>query len=53
MANLDMSSRYNHFAIDKAEELHRRSIAQVLQAVSGGGGPAPAKPQQVSTAPAQ
>jgi len=55
ISNVDESGAYNHFVIDKAETLHRKAIAAVLQAVGGGGHHikrAP-KPAQVSAAGAQ
>jgi pimeloyl-ACP methyl ester carboxylesterase len=56
ISNVDESGTYNHFVIDKAEALHRKAIAAVLQAVGGGGhhikrSPKPA--QQVSAAGAR
>jgi len=55
ISNVDESGAYNHFVIDKAEALHRKAIAAVLQAVGGGSRhiKRPAKPAQVSAASAQ
>ena len=55
LSNLNESGQYNHFVIDKADGLHRKAIAAVLQAVGGGAHRVkrPAKPDQVSAAPAQ
>lgn len=36
ISNVDESGAYNHFVIDKADALHRKAIAAVLQAVGGG-----------------
>ncbi|YBW39604.1 hypothetical protein ACMYR2_2124 [Nitrobacter sp. TKz-YC01] len=55
LSNLDESGKHGHFEIDKADELHRKAIAAVLQAV-GRGAPRvkrPARHDQISEAPAQ
>ncbi|GAB1716116.1 MAG: hypothetical protein NTAFB05_11580 [Nitrobacter sp.] len=36
LSNLNESGAYNHFVIDKADALHRKAIAAVLQAVGRG-----------------
>jgi hypothetical protein len=54
LSNLNESGKYSHFDIDKAEDLHRKAIAAVLQAI-GRGAPRvkrPAKHHEVSAAPA-
>lgn len=55
LSNLNESGQYNHFVIDKADALHRKAIAAVLQAVGGGAHRVkrPARHDQVSAAPAQ
>jgi pimeloyl-ACP methyl ester carboxylesterase len=55
LANLNESGKYSHFGIDKADDLHRKAIAAVLQAVGRGTHRVkrPAKRDQVSAAPAQ
>jgi pimeloyl-ACP methyl ester carboxylesterase len=57
LANVNENATDNHFSIDKSEDLHRKTIAKVLQVVSAPRPrthrpPAP-KPAQVSAAPAQ
>jgi pimeloyl-ACP methyl ester carboxylesterase len=54
LANVNEDATDNHFSIDKSENLHRKTIAKVLQ-VTGGARRAPKKPAnaQVSAAPAQ
>lgn len=55
LSNLDESNKYGHFEIDKADDLHRKAIAAVLQAVgrSTHRVKPPAKHDQISVAPAQ
>ena len=55
LSNLNESGQYNHFVIDKADALHRKAIAAVLQAVGSGAHRVkrPARHDQVSAAPAQ
>lgn len=52
LSNVNESGEYNHFVIDKADALHRKAIAAVLQAV--GGSPhrvrRPARPDRISAA---
>jgi pimeloyl-ACP methyl ester carboxylesterase len=55
LSNLNESGAYNHFVIDKADALHRKAIAAVLQAVGKGTHRIrrPARRDQVSAVPAQ
>jgi pimeloyl-ACP methyl ester carboxylesterase len=55
LSNLNESGTYNHFVIDKADALHRKAIAAVLQAVGSGAHRVkrPVRRDQVSAAPAQ
>lgn len=56
LSNLNESGQYSHFGIDKADALHRKAIAAVLQAVGRGTHRVRrtiAKHDQVSAAPAQ
>jgi pimeloyl-ACP methyl ester carboxylesterase len=55
LSNLNESGAYNHFVIDKADALHRKAIAAVLQAVGKGTHriKRPARRDQVSAVPAQ
>jgi pimeloyl-ACP methyl ester carboxylesterase len=55
LSNLNESGQYSHFGIDKADALHRKAIAAVLQAVGSGTHRVrrPARHDQVSAAPAQ
>lgn len=54
LANVSEDATDNHFSIDKSEDLHRKTIARVLQ-VTGGARRGPPKPkktaQQISAAP--
>jgi thioesterase domain-containing protein len=54
LANVNEDATDNHFSIDKSENLHRKTIAKVLQ-ITGSARRAPTKPAdaQVSAAPAQ
>jgi pimeloyl-ACP methyl ester carboxylesterase len=55
LSNLNESGKYGHFGIDKAEALHRKAIAAVLQAVGRGAHRVkrPAKRDHISALPAQ
>jgi pimeloyl-ACP methyl ester carboxylesterase len=58
LSNLNESGKYSHFGIDKAEDLHRKAIAAVLQAVGRGTHrvkrpPPPPKRDRISAAPVQ
>jgi thioesterase domain-containing protein len=56
LANVNENATDNHFSIDKSDDLHRKTIAKVLQVVSSRGPkarPRAPKPAQVSAAPAQ
>ncbi|ABE62559.1 conserved hypothetical protein [Nitrobacter hamburgensis X14] len=55
LSNLNESGKYGHFGIDKADALHRKAIAAVLQAVgrSDHRVKQPAKRDHISALPAQ
>ncbi|MEH6950757.1 hypothetical protein V4R08_05330 [Nitrobacter sp. NHB1] len=55
LSNLNESGKYSHFGIDKADDLQRKAIAAVLQAVSRGTRRVkrPARHNQISALPAQ
>lgn len=54
VANINESANYNHFDVDKSDELHRKTIARVLQVVGGRTPRAPVKrkPAEATAAPA-